>query len=171
MLNMSIVCRSLATLLVIGLGATGCASGDPQGFLLGGEFLEPLEMPAGVLTDQHGQSFDLREDTNGGLTLLFFGFTSCPDVCPNHMAAISRALDSLDARQRDRIQVLFVTVDPARDSLPRLAEWLLNFDSSFVGLTGPDSTVGRVQEQLGLVPGGRPTKPLVIRASHQAMKE
>ena len=61
------------------------------------------------------------------MTLLYFGYTSCPDVCPTHMAAIGRALDELPPEQADDVQVLFATVDPVVDPPEALRSYLDHF--------------------------------------------
>jgi protein SCO1/2 len=80
------------------------------------------------------------------VTLLFFGYLSCPDVCPIQMAVLSEALDDLAADVRARIRVVFVTTDPARDSPEDMRQWLDTFDARFVGLTGTPEQLRAVQE-------------------------
>ena len=89
--------------------------------------------PEFTLTDTDGEPYDFAAETAGRLTLLFFGYTSCPDVCPGHMSILSGALDMPGMPQPI---VVFVTTDPARDSPGVLREWLDNFDEELVGLTG-----------------------------------
>ncbi len=105
-----------------------------------------------ALTATDGRRFDFRRDTDGRLTLLFLGYTSCPDVCPVHLANIAAALARLSADERRQVRVVFVTTDPARDSLPRIRAWLDNFDSTFVGLRGTRDEVAAVESALGLAP-------------------
>ena len=96
----------------------------------------PVSKPAIVLTDTSGQTYDLRTETAGKVTLLFFGYTHCPDECPLTMSNTSGAMQLLTAAERAKIRVLFVTVDPKRDTGPVLRSWLDKFDPAFVGLTG-----------------------------------
>ena len=86
------------------------------------------------LTDHTGRR---RTDTDfrGKLVALYFGYTSCPDVCPTELQAITLALDKLGAAA-DTVQPLFITVDPERDTPPRLADFISAFDPRFVALTG-----------------------------------
>jgi len=84
------------------------------------------------------------------VTLLFFGYTHCPDVCPVHMANLAAVLREYAPSERRRIEVVFVTTDPARDTLSRLRAWLDNFDADFVGLRGDIETVNAVQNVLML---------------------
>ncbi|GBD32079.1 hypothetical protein HRbin33_01041 [bacterium HR33] len=114
--------------------------------------VEPLPKPEVVLTDAQGQPFDFRQATDGKLTLLFFGYTHCPDVCPVHMANLARVIDNLSASDASRIRVVFVTTDPTRDTPERLKEWLGQFSPSFVGLTGDSATVRRMQDELNVPP-------------------
>ncbi|WP_165492302.1 SCO family protein [Egibacter rhizosphaerae] len=100
------------------------------------ELEDPLDKPDLELTDQHGEPYDLREETAGKPTLLFFGFTHCPDFCPAHLSVLSGAMDELSAETTDDIEVVFVTVDPERDTPERLDEYLSGFDESYVGLHG-----------------------------------
>jgi protein SCO1/2 len=97
----------------------------------------PIPKPALTLTDTDGQPFDLRARTEGYLTLLFFGYSNCPDVCPVHMATLGAAYRELLPEVQSRIKVVFVTTDPDRDTPERLRSWLDGFDRSFVGLSGP----------------------------------
>ena len=75
-------------------------------------------------------------ELEGSITLLFFGYTYCPDECPMHMANIGAALKKLPPGIADQVKLVFVTTDPARDTPVELRRWLDNFDRHFVGLTG-----------------------------------
>lgn len=142
---------------VLALALAGCAPrGEPQaGPYRGVELVEPLPKPDLEFIDSRGQPYRLAEATAGKVTLLFFGYTSCPDICPVHLANIAAVLDKLpDEVQRD-IAVVFVTTDPARDSLPVLHRWVTGFNRGFIGLTGTNSTIMAAQQALGLVPAQR----------------
>lgn len=116
-------------------------------------------MPDLTFIDSRGGAYPLVAATAGKVALLFFGFTHCPDICPVHLANIAAVLDKLpDEVQRD-VVVVFVTTDPARDSLPRLHEWVTGFHPDFVGLTGTDATIRAAQLALGLVPAERGHAP------------
>lgn len=102
---------------------------------------------AGVMPDL---SFTLTADNGQPVTagdygnqvrLLFFGYTSCPDTCPTTLAYLHRALQQVPAAVRDRITVLFVSVDPGRDTPERLAQYVRVFDSHIVGLTADEKTL------------------------------
>jgi len=77
-------------------------------------------------------------DYIGQPTLLFFGFTNCPDICPGTLASLSRAIDRLQADEQDDYQVLFVSVDPGRDTPQRLSDYTSAFGPQFIGLTGTE---------------------------------
>lgn len=103
----------------------------------------PFERPRGVLTGTDGQPYDLYKNTKGRVTLLYFGYTNCPDVCPTTAADMAVAVRSLPEDKRDDVTVLFVSTDPERDTPQRMGEWLAAFDPSFVGLTGD---IGQIKE-------------------------
>ncbi|MDX3098918.1 SCO family protein [Streptomyces sp. ME01-24h] len=110
----------------------------------------PFEKPDMVLTDTHGKTYDFAERTKGRPTLLFFGYTHCPDVCPTTMSDIAIAKSKLPAAEQEELAVVFVTTDPERDTPQRLGEWLKAQDPSFVGLTGDFSTIQAGARSLGV---------------------
>jgi protein SCO1 len=112
----------------------------------------PVEKRDFALTDTEGREFRFRESTDGFVTLLFFGYTYCPDVCPVHMANLAAVLPRLPWEVRQRLKVVFVTTDPERDTPARIREWLDHFDRSFIGLYGELEEVNRIQASLGLPP-------------------
>lgn len=92
-----------------------------------------------ALTDHHGNR--VTQDSYGGKYLLvFFGYTYCPDVCPTELLVFGETLDALGDKA-EQIQALFITVDPARDTPEKLAEYLANFHPDLVGLTGTPAEV------------------------------
>ncbi|MFE5485011.1 SCO family protein [Streptomyces sp. NPDC056527] len=111
----------------------------------------PFTKPDLVLTDTKGQKFDLRERTKGKPTLIYFGYTHCPDVCPLTMSNIAIAKKQLPKADQDKLQVVFVTTDPERDTSAELAKWLpAAGDPSFTGLTGDFSTIQAGARQIGI---------------------
>jgi protein SCO1 len=122
---------------------------NPEG-LSGPQILPPLPKPELVLTNTEGKQFDLKKETEGYVTLLFFGYTNCPDVCPVHMANIAGAMRRLGPEITNRIKVVFVTVDPARDTPEAIRTWLNHFDQRFIGLRGDSATVASAFTQLRL---------------------
>lgn len=88
-----------------------------------------------TLTDETGHQVN-ADQYNDRANLLFFGFTHCPGACPTTLARLEHLLDQLPGAQRDNIEVLFVSVDPDRDSPATLADYTDNFGDDFIGLTG-----------------------------------
>jgi protein SCO1/2 len=131
-----------------------CKGAPPQPFnpegLSGPQILPPLPKPELVLTNTEGEQFDLRKETEGYVTLLFFGYTNCPDVCPVHMANIAGAMRRLGPEITNRIKVVFVTVDPVRDTPDVIRTWLNHFDQRFIGLRGDSASVASAFTQLRL---------------------
>jgi protein SCO1/2 len=126
-----------------------CAKSDADTFS-GAVLPRPYRVPATELHDTDGRTFSLASSTDKRLTLLFFGYTHCPDECPTTMATIASAMLQLDDDDRDNVDVVFVTTDPARDTGPALRRWLDHFSPSFVGVTGPLGTIARVGTQVGV---------------------
>jgi protein SCO1/2 len=116
----------------------------------GGVITPPLPKPKFTLTETSGVPFDFHEKTQGYVTLLFFGYTSCPDQCPMHMANIGGALKKLPAGVADQIKLVFVTTDPARDTPAVLRRWLGLFDRRFIGLSGTEAAIEAVQKAAGV---------------------
>lgn len=112
----------------------------------------PLPKPAFTLTDTSGEPFDFQQETEGYLTLLFFGYTHCPDICPVHLANLAAVLDQLPPKVTDRVKVVFVTTDPERDTPAVLRAWLDHFDREFIGLTGTPDAVRAAQRAAGVAP-------------------
>jgi protein SCO1/2 len=125
-----------ATLLTALLVITGGCSEQKASFaavdVTGADYAKDFE-----LTDHHGQIRRIK-DFNGKIVLLFFGYTQCPDVCPTTMTELAE-VKKLLGQDGDRLQVLFVTVDPARDTAEVLKAYMSNFDPTFLALyTTPD---------------------------------
>jgi protein SCO1/2 len=141
----------LGALIVWRLGrdevGTAVASDDGwRGDLL----VDPWERPDFTLTDTEGAPFDFRAETEGRLTLLFFGYTSCPDICPIHMATLAEALDR--PSMPDPV-VVFVGIDTERDTPDAVRTFLDQFDPTFIGLTGTDAEIEAAQEATGVPVG------------------
>lgn len=88
-------------------------------------------------------------DLKGRVVLLYFGYTACPDICPTNLAIIALALRQLEADELDRVQVLFVSVDPERDTPEQLADYVGYFHPRMIGLTGAAETIAAAAEQYG----------------------
>ncbi len=111
-----------------------------------------------ALTDHNGKPRTLA-DFKGKVVLMFFGYTQCPDVCPTTMAEMSAAMKELGP-QAEQVQVLFVTVDPERDTQQLLAEYVPAFDQRFLGLHGTAEQTAAVGKEFKVfyakVPGKTP---------------
>ncbi len=133
------------TMLLAGCGGSG-GSGtgviadarvhDDDG-LHGAALTDPYTVGNGTLTDTAGQPFDVRAELEAPLTLVFFGYSKCPDICQTVMADLASTVARLDDDQADKVATWFVTTDPARDDPATLRAYLDRFDPTFEGLTGP----------------------------------
>ncbi len=122
----------LAALALVALAA--CSRQPPYALHDISGLLPPLQFQ---LTDDNGQPVT-GETYRGDVVLLYFGYTNCPDVCPTTLAGLAQALRGL-GQQASKVRVLFVTVDPQRDSASLLKRYVAYFGPQFVGLRGPDS--------------------------------
>ena len=144
----------LALLLVSGCGTsdtgapvTGVSTSDDDGYH--GILLDkPYAVPAVSLTDTAGKPFALADQPRR--TLVFFGYTNCPDICQVVMSTIASALARLSKGEQARLQVVFVTTDPARDTRPVLRTYLDRFNPSFIGVTGPLTGIDTLGRALGI---------------------
>jgi protein SCO1/2 len=128
--------------------------------LIDGANISPaVPRPDLTLTATDGTPYDFAKQTAGRVTLITFGYTHCPDVCPVHMANIAGALKKLPADQRSRVTVVFVTTDPERDSLPQLRRWLDSFDHSFIGLRGTDAQLASMEQAFHIPPASKEPLP------------
>jgi protein SCO1/2 len=141
--------RAIGPLLALALLTAACSSEESVD-LAGSVVDPPFKVSATALQTDDGKPFSLAKDTTKPLTLVFFGYTSCPDICPTVLSAIASGLTKLTAKQRDQVQVLFVTSDPNRDTGPVLKAYLERFDPSFVGITGSISSIVEVAKSVGV---------------------
>lgn len=88
-------------------------------------------------------------DFRGKLTVLYFGYTYCPDVCPTTLAELAQGVRRM-GRRADQVQVVMVTVDPERDTPESLAQYMANFDARFIGLSGTAEQVAAAATPLGI---------------------
>jgi protein SCO1/2 len=161
-----------------GVLLTGCGSGatsnaapavSPAAFH--GREPEPVpSRPSFTLQTTSGERYDFAQRTAGRPTLLYFGYTSCPDECPTAMADIAAALRATPAGLRDQVEVVFVTTDPDRDSPEILREWLDGFSTDYVGLVGTQAQVDAAQVATGLSAAekGGPVETLPGRPNEHA---
>lgn len=113
-------------------------------------FSDPKPLTAFALTDDRNRVFDL-ESLKGKWSFLFFGFTHCPDACPTTLAELARARDNIAKNTvgAEDIQVVFISVDPNRDTASKLRQYVDYFDTTFVGVTGDNAQIGNLAGQLG----------------------
>lgn len=124
---------------------------------LRGSVIDPPLTAAEIpLTDQHGNPFRLA-DYRGKVVLLFFGYTYCPDVCPATMAELRAARSMLKPEQAARVQVVFITVDPARDTPESIQEYVSRIDPTFLGLSGTEQELSAVWKAYGVFREIEPT--------------
>jgi protein SCO1 len=135
-----VVVSAIASLAVVGLPA--------RGPLFHGTTYDEL-LPAAEfrLVDHQGRAKTLAS-FRGKPVLLFFGYTHCPDVCPLTLSRLSQAVEGLGRRARD-VQIVLITVDPARDTPPVLAEYVTRFGPNVVGLTGDSASVAQAMAGYG----------------------
>jgi protein SCO1 len=111
----------------------------------GGLVSPPLPKPRFTLTDTSGAPYDFSAKTQGYVTLLFFGYTHCPDMCPLQMDIIAQAMKKVPPNTADQFKVVFVTTDPERDTPQVLRAWLDHFDKRSIGLTGSKMAIETAQ--------------------------
>ncbi len=99
-----------------------------------------------TLEDQTGHTVT-EASYRGKLMLIYFGYTYCPDICPTTLGGIGRALDQLTPQQRAQIVPIFISVDPKRDTVDQLSQYVRNFMPDLVGLTGSPDQVQSVMRE------------------------
>ncbi len=154
--------RAALALTLAALAAGACSATDGERAaerprLRGTPLDPPLARADFTLTDTEGEPFDFVDRTQGRLTLLFFGYTFCPDVCPVHMANLGQVLERFSLEVRQRVRVVFVSTDPDRDSPERIRTWLDGMGKGFIGLRGPLDEVNRIQALFDLPPAVVPS--------------
>ncbi|GMR12507.1 MAG: SCO family protein [Gemmatimonadota bacterium] len=146
----------LATLITLAGAACGeegrSADLDRADGWQGAVLENPVPKVDFTLSDTEGRPFHFASETEGSLTLLFFGYTNCPDICPIHLASIAAVMRDFPHELRSRVRVVFVSTDPQRDTPERLRTWLDGFDKSFVGLLGTVEQVNAIEQSFGLTP-------------------
>ena len=130
---------------------TSGSEGDWAGRIL----VEPEPKPPMELTDTDGRPYDLQAATDGRLTLLMFGYTNCPDVCPINLGTLSAALEEMDPAVANGIDMVFVTADPERDTPEVIREYLDGYNVDFTGLWGEPAQIVDAQEMANVPPAVR----------------
>jgi protein SCO1/2 len=166
----------LLPVLVLALGLAAVLAGIVAYRALGGGgaaglaavYPEPRPLPEVALVAHDGSRFD-RSRLAGHYTLLFLGYTNCPDVCPTtlvELAGARRALAALPAALQPAVVML--SVDPARDTPAVLARYVPHFDPTFVGVSGPDAALQAWAHALGAMYEAEPAQDGAYRVDHSA---
>lgn len=135
---------SIATLMAAAAMLGGCFGDDPA---WNGKDISGL-MPelAFELTDTSGETVT-AEQTDGEIRMLFFGFTSCPDICPATLQKLSRAVKALPAELQEDTRIVFVSVDPQRDTPERIDSYVSFFSDRAIGLTGEEPALRELSKR------------------------
>ena len=140
---------TLLAMLVLAVAGAIVLTPDPLPPLRAGTDLSPPRgLPAFDLVDHRGAPFD-RQSLVGHWSLVFPGFTQCPDICPTTLATLNRLMAQLDGGAKG-MRVVLLTVDPERDTPEALARYLAYFNPEFIGLTGDPAEVARLHAALGI---------------------
>lgn len=139
--------RLLAAVLAV-LALTAASAADDVDGLKAGVFSPARQAPDFTLLASNGGTVRLA-DYRGKVVLLAFGYTSCTEVCPTTLAVLARARKQLGPAGAG-VQVVYVTVDPERDSVAQMHAYLANFDPSFVGATGSEEQLAAVRAAYGI---------------------
>lgn len=135
--------------IILALWVAGCGSGPAPEYkgsdITGADFGKRL-----ALTDHNGRAVTL-ESFRGKLVVLFFGYTHCPDVCPTTLLDMAQALKLMEPSVAARVQVLFVSVDPERDTPDTLKAYVPYFHPSFLGLYGSPEQVAEAAREFKVV--------------------
>ncbi len=120
----------------------------------------PRPLPEFELLSHSGQAFR-KENLSGNWSILFFGFTHCPDICPTTLAILNRVVGGIGDQGKHQPRVIFVSVDPMRDSADKLAAYVPYFNPEFVGLTGETASILKLTRDLGVAVSFSPIDGLV----------
>jgi len=123
----------------------GCGGDDVKPGELHGKVLDPpFDVDATALESTDGEPYSLVGNTDKRLTLVFFGYTNCPNICGTVMGNLASAMTRLDSKDRDQVDVVFVTTDPERDTPDVLRAYLDRFDKSFIGVTDDPARIDQI---------------------------
>lgn len=136
------------SILILGIGLAYGLSLFREHEFSGTVYQDPTLAPPIVLSASDGTTFNLA-DQQGKIVLVFFGYTSCPDVCPTTLSDLKRVTEILGDKAEET-QVVFVTVDPERDTVDKLHSYLSLFHPSFIGLTGTEDELSPVYAGYGV---------------------
>ena len=125
---------------------------DPHARFAGSLVSPGMVKPDVTFTDMDGKPFPLREKTRGRLTILAFGYTNCPDVCPVYLNGLARSIETIGDWPNGDPMVLFVGVDVARDTPAQLRKYLGRINPTFLGLTGTEKLIAEANRKLYMPP-------------------
>jgi protein SCO1/2 len=137
-----------AVILVFSIGLAIILSATQEYAFNGVVYENPQAAPPIKLIESNNQRFEFKNHTNK-IVLIFFGYTSCPDVCPSTLSDMKRLLSIL-GEDSEFVQVVFITVDPDRDSVDKLNGYMSLFHPKFIGLTGSDEELEKVWGDYGV---------------------
>lgn len=133
--------------VLLATAPTNLRSGQPENATL---LPEPRALQPFALEDVNGSEFD-RDDLLGRWTLMFFGFTHCPDICPVTLQQLVAARRELESQGLEKLPaIVFVTVDPQRDTRQAMAEYVANFGAAVRGVRGEPTALAQLASQLGI---------------------
>lgn len=148
-MNKKIAIVGISSLLLVGIAFLFNLMLTRQASFRGTAYETPFPVaPDFTLTKANGQPFTLSK--NGGkITLLFFGYTFCPDVCPTTMAELKLATEKL-GKDAENVQVVFVSVDPGRDTSEFMQKYVERFNPAFIGLSGTEEELSPIWDHYGI---------------------
>ncbi|WP_298440652.1 SCO family protein [uncultured Ferrimonas sp.] len=151
-MNLRVLLLAFAAVVALGAGVWWSLQTPPRPAVAALWLQQPRALAAVELVDQRNQAFGM-EQLQGKWTLLFVGYTSCPDVCPTTMADLARLYPKLQSIQQgpQPLQIAMLSVDPQRDNLTRLSNYVRFFNDDFIALTGEHSQLHPFTQSLGLV--------------------
>lgn len=123
---------------------------EPPELQSGSLLQPPKSLPAFQLQDQHGKAVT-PQSLQGQWTLVFFGYTHCPDVCPNTLAVLNLTLQALPEQARAHTNVMLVSVDPQRDTQAQLGQYVAYFNPKFIGARGPAEELNTLTGAVGVL--------------------
>jgi protein SCO1/2 len=139
--------KTIAVLfLLLALVLSGCGASHTY---TGTTVEPPMEVPTFTLLDSSGRPFELAGQ-DGVITLVFFGYTNCPDICPMTLGRLKQATAELGEQESQRVRVIFVTVDPERDTPEVVGRYVHGFDPSWIALTGDPETLAQARQAYGV---------------------
>lgn len=170
--------------LALALGALTACGGDedPTKVTLTGTVVDPpFTIAADALRTTDGKDYSLAKDTDAELTLVFFGYTHCPDICPAVLSSLASGLAKLTKAQQEQVDLLFITTDPKRDTPAVLDDYIHRFNPRFEALTGDLPTIAKVGKSIGIFvdtgeqlasggydPNSHGTYVIAVNSDHQA---